>query len=510
MNASQPAPQPDSPPLTRQTRAWVTGGVMLAILLAALDQTIVGAAGPRIQRDLQISPALYTWLTIAYLVTSTVVLPIAGKLGDRLGRRPLVLFGLTVFVLGSLACGFSWNAASLIAFRAFQGLGAGALIAGTTALVADLYPPRERAQIQGLFGAVFGVSSVLGPLFGGLLTDALSWHWVFFVNVPIGAVAVWIIARHLPQRMAAAQTTPLDIAGALSLTGAAVSLLLALSLGSATPQPGALAFAWSSWQILTLLTTFAGCLLAFVLIERRAVDPMIDLRLFLNRTFTLSVTAVFVLGASLLATGVFVPLFLVDVVGVSVTASGLSTTPLMFALIASSIIAGQVVARSGRYKPALLSGLAILIVGFWMLGFTLTPQSTALEVALKIVVVGIGFGPVVSLYVLAVQNALPPERTGVATASVSFFQQLGSTVGLAVLGATFAAILAGAGDLSRPGSAAFRETYTGAISALFRVAALIAGVGMVVTALLPEVPLRATPISTKPSDSEQFRPAEQT
>ncbi|PNY79875.1 DHA2 family efflux MFS transporter permease subunit [Deinococcus koreensis] len=491
MTTTPSAPEALPAILSPQARARIMVGVVLAVLLASLDQTIVAAAGPRIQQALSVTPALYAWLTIAYLVTSTVTLPVAGKLGDLYGRRPVMLGGIAVFVLGSLLCGLAWNAGALILFRALQGLGAGALLAGTGATVADLYPPLERARVQGLLGAVIGVSSILGPLVGGALTDALSWPWVFFVNVPLGLLALWVIWARLPGRATAPWRGPVDVPGALLLTLAVVSLLLALSLGKTAPAPGELAFAWTSWPILTLLTTFAAALVAFLHVERRAADPLLDLRLFRDRTFALGVSAVFVLGASLLTTGVFLPLFLINVVGVSATAAGLSTTPLMFALIASSILSGLLTTRLGRYKSVMLGGLAVLFVGFVLLGFTLSPQSSALEVSLKMIVVGIGFGPVVSLYTLAVQNALPPAQTGVATSSVGFFQQLGGSAGLAVLGAVFAASLsANLPDLPTDG-AAVREAYTSAVSTVFRLGALIVVLGAAVTVFLPGRPLRA-------------------
>lgn len=480
------------PLLPPRDRARVMTGVLVAVLLAALDQTIVSTAGPRLQRDLDLPASLYPWLTTAYLVTSTVALPIAGKLGDRLGRRPVVLFGLVVFLLGSLLCGLAWDPVSLVVFRAAQGLGTGALLAGTSATVADLYPPRERGRVQGLLGAIFGLSSVLGPLVGGALTDAFSWRAVFFVNVPLGALALWLVTARLARRRHDGAAPKVDVAGAALLGAAVVALLLALSLGSATPRPDAFTFAWSSWPILALLATCAAALVGFLSVERRASDPILDLRLFRDRTFAFGVTAVFVLGAGLLTAGVFLPLFLVNVVGVSATSAGLSTTPLMLSLVTSSIGSGLLATRLGRVKPVLLGGLAVLLSGFALLGFSLTPQSTALEVAWKMAVVGAGFGPVVSLYTLAVQNALPPERTGVATASVSFFQQLGGTVGLAVLGAVFAAALAShlGGAEAAPGGAAFREAYTQAVSVVFRLGLLIVALGALVTAGMPGLSLR--------------------
>lgn len=431
-----------TPALSQQDRTLTLIGILIALLLGALDQTIVATAGPAIQKDLQIQPSLYTWLTISYLVSSTVVVPIYGKLGDLYGRKPIILFGLAVFLVGSLLCGLSWSALTLILFRAFQGLGAGALFTTAFAIVADLYPPAERARINGSLGGVFGLASVLGPLVGGAITDAFSWHWVFFVNLPLGLIALGFISLRMPLiRRSITQQVKVDYAGAFWLVVAVVPLLLALSLGKSDPQPGETAFAWGSWQILGMLGLFVVGLTAFLITERRAPDPLIDLRLFSVRTFAIGNLAIFVLGAGFLSAIVFLPLFMVNVVGLSATSSGLTTTPLTFGLIASAILSGALVTRFGRYKGVMLGSLVILTLGFALMGFTLTPTSTQLEVSLKMIVVGLGLGAVVSLYSLVVQNAVPVDKTGVATSSVSFFQQMGGTVGLAILGTVFASNL---------------------------------------------------------------------
>jgi EmrB/QacA subfamily drug resistance transporter len=431
-----------TPALTPQDRTLTLIGILIALLLGALDQTIVATAGPAIQKDLQIQPSLYTWLTISYLVSSTVVVPIYGKLGDLYGRKPIILFGLAVFLVGSLLCGLSWSALTLILFRAFQGLGAGALFTTAFAIVADLYPPAERARINGSLGGVFGLSSVLGPLVGGAITDAFSWHWVFFVNLPLGLIALGFISLRMPLiRRNITQHVKVDYAGAFWLIVAVVPLLLALSLGKSDPQPGETAFAWGSWQVLGMLGLFVVGLTAFLITERRAADPLIDLRLFNIRTFAIGNLAIFVLGAGFLSAIVFLPLFMVNVVGLSATSSGLTTTPLTFGLIASAILSGALVTRLGRYKGVMLGSLVILTLGFALMGFTLSPTSTQLEVSLKMIVVGLGLGAVVSLYSLVVQNAVPVDKTGVATSSVSFFQQMGGTVGLAILGTIFASNL---------------------------------------------------------------------
>ncbi len=438
VTAAQPSVQ-----LTPQARSLTLIGIVLALLLGALDQTIVATAGPAIQKDLQIQPSLYAWLTISYLVSSTVVVPIYGKLGDLYGRKPIIIFGLVIFLIGSLLCGFAWNALTLILFRAFQGLGAGALFTTAFAIVADLYPPAERGRINGAMGGVFGLSSVLGPLVGGAITDSFSWHWVFFVNLPLGVLALAFIAARMPWIRNSTTQGRVDYAGAVWLAVAVVPLLVALSLGKSNPQPGETAFAWGSWPIISMLAVFVVGLVAFIATERRAEDPLLDLSLFSNRTFLVGNMAIFVLGAGFLSAIVFLPLFMVNVVGLSATRSGLTTTPLTFGLIASAIISGALTTRFGRYKPVMLVSLLVLVAAFVVMGFTLSPNSTQLEVTIKMILVGLGLGAVVSLYSLAVQNAVPADRTGVATSSVSFFQQLGGTVGLAILGTVFASSLTG-------------------------------------------------------------------
>ena len=436
---TQPAP-PGALNLSTQARGQILLGVILALLLGALDQTIVSTAGPAIQSDLNISNSLYTWLTIGYLVTSTVVVPIYGRLGDLYGRKTIILFGMVLFIVASLLCAISWDALSLIGFRALQGLGGGALFTTAFAIVADLYPPAERGRINGALGGVFGLSSVLGPLVGGFITDNFSWHWIFLVNLPLGLIAMAFIWR-MPNLRSSDVGGKVDYAGAFWLVVAVIPLLLALSLGKSNPQPGETAYAWASPQILGGFALFVVGLGAFIFTELRSKDPLVDLKFFRNRTFALANLSIFFLGASFLAAIIFLPLFMVNVVGLSATGSGLTTTPLTFGLIASAITSGVLTQRYGRYKPVMLGSLVVLMIGFAVMGFTLTPQSTQLEVTFKMILLGLGLGAVVSLYSLAVQNALPPENTGIATSSTSFFQQMGGTVGLAILGTIFASTI---------------------------------------------------------------------
>jgi EmrB/QacA subfamily drug resistance transporter len=437
MTTSTPS---DPQPISNQARLFTMIGMVLALLLAALDQTIVATAGPEIQKSLNIQPSLYTWLTISYLVSSTVVVSIYGKLGDIYGRKPVITFGVVLFLIGSLLCGLAWDAASLIGFRAVQGLGAGALLTTAFGIVADLYSPAERGRINGVLSGIIGLSSILGPLLGGWITDSFGWHWVFFVNIPLGLIALGFIFFRMPFIKPVAARGPIDFAGAFWLIVCVVPLLLALSLGSSNPRPGETALAWGSWQIIAMFATFVVGLIAFIITESRAKDPLLELSLFKNPTFAMGNLAAFVLQSAFFAAFVFLPLFMVNVVGLSATLSGLTTTPMTFGLIVSSIVTGILTTRYGRYKPIMLASLAIMFVGFLLMGFTLSTGSNQLEVSLKMVVIGLGLGAG-GLYSLAVQNALPVEKTGVATASVNFFQQLGGTVGLAVMGTIFASSL---------------------------------------------------------------------
>jgi EmrB/QacA subfamily drug resistance transporter len=435
--AAQP-PQFKIPQLTPQERLFTLLGTLLGLLLAALDQTIVATAGPAIQRDLRIEPSLYVWITTAYLVTSTVFVPIYGKLSDLYGRKPVLIAAIGIFLLGSLLCGLSQSAVQLILFRALQGLGSAGLFTTAFAIIADIFPPAVRGRYTGLFGAVFGLSSVVGPLVGGFLTDNVGWHWVFFVNLPIGAAALAFIFARMPLLRLSQRRPVIDYLGAMWLLVFTVPLLLALSLGKTQLSPGETGYLWGSWQILGMFALALVGLVAFLLTERRVKEPILPLSLFANRTFAVGNAASFVLGAGFLAAIVFLPLFMVIVVGLSATNSGLTITPLTFGIVFGNIISGQLVSRIGRYKPLMLTGIVILATAFVIMGFTLTPESTQAEVTLKMILMGLGLGPAIPLYTLAVQNTVPPQMTGVASSSALFFRSMGSTIGVAILGSIFA------------------------------------------------------------------------
>ena len=507
--------------LSRTERFITLSGVLLGLLLAALDQTIVATAGPAMQADLHIAPADYPWLTTAYLVASTVMLPIYGKLSDLFGRKPILVAGILLFLLGSVLCGLSRSTFHVILARVVQGLGSASLFTSAFTVVADLFPPSVRGKYQGLVGAVFALSSVVGPLLGGFLTDHFSWHWVFFINLPVGLMALgFILLRMPPLHPRAGEKRPrLDLAGALALVLAVVPLLLALSLGHER-------YAWGSAPILGLFALSAVGLVLFVLAERRAHEPLLDLGLFRNRVFGLGNLTVCILGAGFLSAVVFLPLFMVNVVGLSATRSGLTLTPLTLGVVAGNVLAGQLVSRLGHYRLLMLGSLVVLTAGYALMGYTLSSDSTQAEVTVKMVLVGVGLGPSLPLYTLAIQNAVPPAQVGVATASVTFFRQMGSTIGVALLGTVFASTLAttlatrtteataglppevserlqlsgtggGGGEpLSEEPPAVGqveqvrKEGFTRAISAIYRIAILISVVGFLLTLFLPELPLR--------------------
>jgi EmrB/QacA subfamily drug resistance transporter len=427
--------------LTRQQKIFTLVGTLLGLLLAALDQTIVSTAGPAIQRDLRIDASLYAWITTSYLVAGTVMLPIYGKLSDALGRKRVLVAGILVFLSGSALCGLAQTTLQLILFRALQGAGSASLFTSAFAVVADLFPPSERGKYQGLFGAVFGLSSVAGPLAGGFITDHFGWHWVFFINLPVGAVALAFITTRMPALQRPGATLSLDVAGVVALTAFAVPLLLALSLGRGEVRPGETGYPWASPQVASLLGLSVLGLAAFVAAERRAKDPLLDLGLFQDRVFVTGNVASFFVGGTFLSAIVFLPLFMVNVVGLSASSSGLTLTPLSVALVAGNVATGQIVSRTGRYKPLMLGAGVLTCAALLLMGFTLTADSTQPEVTWKMVLVGLGLGPTIPLYTLAIQNAVAPSRVGVATAASSFFRQMGATMGVAVLGTLFGSSL---------------------------------------------------------------------
>lgn len=432
----------DATTLPTRQKALTLVGVMLGMLLAALDQTIVATAGPTIQRELAIEPSLYTWITTSYLVASTVLVPIWGKLSDTLGRRRVLLVGIAIFLLGSVLCALSRSAAQLIVLRAVQGVGSACLFTSALAVIADLFVPAERGKFQGIFGAVFGLSSVVGPLVGGFMTDSLGWHWCFLINLPVGAIAVTFILARMPAlRPREEKELRIDLWGAGALALGVVPLLLALSLGRPELRPGETGYLWTSWQVGSLFVVAAIGIVLFVIIEGRVRDPIVDLKLFADRTFALGNVAAFLAGAPFLGAIVFLPLFMVNVVGATATSAGLTTVPLTFGIIAGNIASGQLVARTGKVKRFLVGSALVLAGAFALMAFTLSPDTSRAEASWKMFLVGLGLGPGIPLYTLVVQNAVPPQVIGSATSVATFFRQMGSTIGLAILGTVFGTTL---------------------------------------------------------------------
>lgn len=465
------------------------GSSLLGIFLAALDQTVVATAGPTMQKDLHIAPSLYVWMTTSYVVASTVMVPLWGKLSDLFGRKRTLLIGMTLFLIGSALCASAGSLEALIAYRVLQGIGSAALFTNAFAVTADLFAPAERSKWQGLFGAVFGVASVVGPYVGGFLTDHAGWHWVFLVNIPVGAIALAVAIISMPPlRRPRMGPVVIDVAGAGLIMVAMVPLLLALSLGhGGEGAPGTTGWPWGSWQILGLFTIAGLGVVGFILVERSARDPILDLRMFRAREFWLGCTAAFTAGLPFLAAIIFLPVFMTRVAGASASEAGQVMIPLTLGIVVANIASGQIVSRIGRYKPVLLASLVVQIVGFAVLGFTLSTSSTQLEVSLEMIILGLGLGPAIPLYTLAIQSAVPMNRIGVATSTAVFARSVGATIGAAILSTVFATALMSM-PLGDHGPTA--AAYTHAARVLFQISAGIAALALLVTLALPAVPLR--------------------
>jgi len=417
---------------------------MIVFLLSALDQTIVSTAMPVIISQLH-GLELYSWVTTAYLLSSTVMVPVWGKLGDLYGRKPVLLAGIGLFLFGSWLSGLAGEFGTLpllgggmvqlVVFRAIQGLGGGALFTTAFAIIADLFPPRERGKFAGLFGGVFGLASAVGPLLGGYFTDhgtvsiaghvVEGWRWVFYLNLPMGLIALFMVIAKMPKLSHAAKGS-IDYLGAVLIAAACVPLLLALTFGGQK-------YAWDSPAVLGLLAMFVICTIMFVIVEKRVKDPIIHMELFSNKVFAWANTAGFFSSMSFLSVVAFLPLFMQLGQGVQATTSGLSTLPLMLGLIVAATISGRLVTRTGRYKPFMLFGMAVLLIATFLMS-QMTHHTTRLDLGWRMALLGIGLGPLQSLYGVAIQNAVPMNRIGVVTSANQFFRQIGSTVGVAIFG----------------------------------------------------------------------------
>lgn len=408
-------------------RKMLIGGLLLGLFFASLDQTVVGTAMPRIISDLG-GLSIMTWVTTVYMLTSTTIVPIAGKLADIYGRRVVYITGIMIFMGGSALCGISHNMTQLIIFRGLQGVGGGIMMPLAMTIVGDIFPPEQRGKWQGLMGAMFGLSSVVGPTIGGWMVDYISWHWVFYVNLPIGALAAVAIFLGLQGDKRLKDQAVIDYAGAASLVTATVFLLLGLNLGG-TDYP------WLSWPIAGMLGISAAAWLVFLWVEQRATDPIFSLGLFRSRTFAIANLVGFLMGLGMFGSIMFLPLFLQGVIGVSATASGNTMIPMMVSLMLTSIIGGRF-AHKVSFRTMFATGMLFMAGGFYLLS-TMTVETTRLMAIAYIVVLGVGMGLVMPTVTLAVQSAFTFEQRGVATSAAQFFRSIGGTLGMSVLGVVF-------------------------------------------------------------------------
>jgi EmrB/QacA subfamily drug resistance transporter len=408
-----------------RARTEILIAILLAMFLSALDQTIVGTALPTIVTQLR-GNDYYTWVVTIYLLTATISGPIYGKLSDLFGRRPMVMIGVSLFLVGSALSGLSQEMWQLVAARGLQGLGAGAIFPIALAVIGDLFTPAERGKYQGLFGAVFGISALIGPALGGFLTDNVGWHWVFFVNLPIGAVALVIIWRLLPPIKHPERARSIDYLGSAVFTAALVPILIGLT-NKQTME-------WTNPQVGGLVLLGLVLSAVFVWVESRASEPILPLSLFRNRSISVSLLAVFLAGFGFFGAIIFIPRWFQVVLGSSATESGYQILPLLAGLIVSSVVSGQVISRTGRYRWIIVIAMAFLSIGLLLM--TQLRGDTSLPVMwLWMVIAGIGIGPTLAAFTIVVQNAAPFAQLGAATGALTFFRQVGGTVGLAI-GAT--------------------------------------------------------------------------
>ena len=528
--ARPPTYETDFKPMPRRQVVFTMGGLMLALFLAALDQTVVSTAMPRIIADLG-GFDRFTWVTTSYLVASTTAVPIVGRLSDLYGRKTFFLGGIAVFLLGSVLAGASQTMNQLIFFRAVQGIGGGSMMALSFASVGDLFPPAERGKYQGIVAGVFGLSSVIGPTLGGLITDNLSWNWVFYINVPLGLAVIALFIRFFPNIRPQRLSYRLDYAGMALLVLIVAPLLVGLSLGGVQ-------YDWMSFQVVGILIFAAIMTAVFIAVERRADEPIMPLSIYSNRVVSVSLIAVFVTGFGMFGAIIFVPLFFQGVLGASATSSGSFLTPMMLSMVVTATLAGQTLSRfGGHYRIQGLIGIAIMGTGMVLMS-RMTANTSYVQAVASIVVMGLGLGITFPSFTISVQNAVPHNLLGVVTSATQFYRSVGGALGLAVLGSYMASRFAAGLSNSLPAEVrkalpekqlaemsnnpqalvnpealaglkasladsgeqgtevlasllmTLRESLAGAISDVFVLGAVTLAIGFVATIFLKEVPLR--------------------
>ncbi|SHK81998.1 drug resistance transporter, EmrB/QacA subfamily [Clostridium cavendishii DSM 21758] len=411
--------------LEKRQIIFIMLGVMLSVLLSSLDSTIVGTAMPKIINELY-GMEHYTWPFTAYMLCSTIAIPIFGKIADIYGRKPIWFIGATIFLVSTALCGLSQTMLQLIIFRGIQGLGGGILMSNSFAIVGQIFSPQERGKYMGMVTAVFGLSSVIGPALGGYITDNLNWRWVFYVNLPVGILAMGVMFFALPNYVDKSVKKIVDYLGATLLTLALVPMLLAFTWGGRD-------YAWMSFQIIGMLLFSVVMLIIFVIVERKAEEPILSPKFFKNKTYNISVLASFLTNAAMFGAITFIPLFVQGVMGTSATNSGMITTPMTLGLVVTSIIAGQLISKTGKYKTMGIVGFVISLVGVLLMTFMNT-ESTSSEIVRNMVILGAGLGLTLPIFNVIIQNEFEVRELGSVTASVQFFRNIGGTISSAVLG----------------------------------------------------------------------------